>query len=101
MESQVSIQRSRKDDLIRGAFMILFLIAERIVSALTIAMTLFQFICALIARKPNAHVARFGGELSSYVAEIIRYLTYNTERKPWPFAPWGETNKWTSIPAEE
>ncbi len=93
MEGQISVQRSRKDDLIRGAFMLLFLIAERVVSVLVFVMTLFQFLCALVARKPNANAVRFGEGLSRYLAEIVRYLTYNTEQKPWPFAPWPDTRQ--------
>ena len=52
---------------------------------------LFQFLCTLIAGKPNDNARCFGKDLSLYAAEIIQFLSYNTDRKPWPFSPWPET----------
>ena len=74
------------DELIRGVFMLLFFVAARLVSVLVVFIALFQFLCALIVRKPNNNARRFGKDLSCYLAEIILFLSYNTERKPWPFS---------------
>ena len=71
--------------------MILFFVAARLVSVLVAFIALFQFLCALIARKPNGNARCLGRGLSCYLAEIVRFLSYDTERKPWPFSPWHET----------
>lgn len=90
MEGQASFERNQKDELIRGAFMLLFLVATRLVGVLLFFLALFQFLCALIVREPNGNVRSFGKGLSRYLAEIVQFLTYNTERKPWPFSPWSD-----------
>ena len=90
MEQQTKAKRNFKDDLIRGAFMLLFFVAARCVGVLVCLITLFQFLCVLIASKPNGNAKRFGKDLSLYAAEIIQFLSYNTDTKPWPYSPWPE-----------
>lgn len=88
MEEQATARRTLADELIRGAFMILFFVAARFVGVLVALIALFQFLCALIVRKPNDNARRLGKDLSCYVAEIVLFLSYNTERKPWPLSQW-------------
>ncbi|NOQ23713.1 MAG: DUF4389 domain-containing protein [Candidatus Aegiribacteria sp.] len=90
MEQQDSAKRDFTDDLIRGAFMIIFFVLARFVAVLVVIIALFQFICTMISRKPNDNVKNFGKDLSLYAAEIIQFLSYNTDRKPWPFSPGNE-----------
>ena len=86
MEDQTTTRRNLTDELIRGVFMLLFFVAARLVSVLVVFIALFQFLCTLIVRKPNNNARRFGKGLSCYLAEIILFLSYNTERKPWPIS---------------
>ena len=86
MKDQTITKRNLTDELIRGVFMLLFFIAARLVSVLVVFIALFQFLCTLIVRKPNSNVRCFGKDLSCYLAEIVLFLSYNTERKPWPFS---------------
>lgn len=90
MEQQDSVKRDFKNDLIRGAFMMFFLVAARFVAMLVVLIALFQFICTLITRKPKDNLKNFGKDLSLYAAEIIKFLSYSTDRKPWPFSPGSE-----------
>ncbi|MEJ2627224.1 MAG: DUF4389 domain-containing protein [bacterium] len=91
MEDKTIDKKHFKTDLIRGAFMLLFLVISRIVSICVALIAVFQFLCALIVRKPNNNAMRFGKELSLYLAEIVQFLSYNIEKKPWPFSPWLQT----------
>lgn len=90
VQEQSTVERTLKGELIRGALMILFLVAARLVGTLVFFIALFQFLCAVIVRKPNHNASRFGKALSCYKAEIIRYLCYDTERRPWPFSSWSQ-----------
>jgi hypothetical protein len=72
----------------RAVFMIAFWIASRVVLIIVIALALFQLICTLITRRPNEKIIRFGGSLGVYLSQIVNFLTYNTEQKPWPFGDW-------------
>ena len=97
MEEQSVVKRDFTDDLMRALFMIIFFIAARFVAVLVAFIGLFQFICTLITRKPNDNVKEFGKDLSVYAAEIIEFLSYNTDRKPWPFS--SDTNAEPEDPA--
>ena len=91
MTDQAQAGRKLTTELIRGAFMVLFFVAARLVGVLVAALALFLFLCALTMRRPNGNARRFGKGLSWYLAEIVQFLTYNTQRKPWPFSPWPRT----------
>ncbi len=93
MEDQKTDKKHIKNDLIRGAFMLLFIVISRIVGICVALIAVFQFLCALIVRKPNENAMRFGEDLSCYLAEIVRFLSYNIEKKPWPFSPWPQTGR--------
>jgi len=92
VEEQNSEKRDFTDDLMRGLFMLIFFVAARFVAVLATFIALYQFICTLITRKPNDSLKDFGKDLSVYAAEIIEFLTYSTDRKPWPFSPGNEAD---------
>jgi hypothetical protein len=48
---------------------------------------LVQAILVLITGLPNANLQRFGLISGAYLFETIQFLLYNTEDKPFPFAP--------------
>lgn len=72
----------------RAVFMLAFWIASRVVLIIVIALALFQLICTVITRSPNEKIIRFGKNLGVYLSQIVDFLTYNTEQKPWPFQDW-------------
>ncbi len=101
MEEQNGAKRDFTDDLMRGVFMLIFFVAARFVAVLVAFIALFQFICTLITRKPNDNVKDFGKDLSLYAAEIIQFLSYTTDRKPWPFTPGTEAKPENPEPTVE
>ena len=44
-----------------------------------------QFIWVLFTGKTNPKLLSFGNSLAVYTREIILYLTFNTEKRPFPF----------------
>jgi hypothetical protein len=42
----------------------------------------------LFTGKPNERLSRFGLSLAIYTYQIVSYLTFNTERQPFPFTDW-------------
>ena len=73
---------------IRAVFMLAFWIASRVALIIVTALAVFQLICTVITRRPNEKVMRFGRSLGVYLSQIVNFLTYNTELKPWPFQDW-------------
>ncbi len=55
---------------------------------------IFQIIYALIEEKPNAWVSGFANRTIAYFYRVLRYLTFNEERLPFPFSRFpGEIEK--------
>jgi hypothetical protein len=55
----------------------------------TLAITaLVQLGLTLLAGRPNPDVARFGAGLAAYSRQIIEFLTFVSERIPYPFSEW-------------
>ncbi|MCZ6604686.1 MAG: DUF4389 domain-containing protein [Alphaproteobacteria bacterium] len=72
----------------RGLFMVLFIIIYGIAEFLIFAVILFQFLSMLVARKTNEPLLGFSKSLSMFIYEIMIYLSYNDEQRPFPFGTW-------------
>ncbi len=88
MKEETKQNLKNKNTWLRIVFMILFIIllsVARIIVGVTI---LFQIIVALITGKTNNQATRFGKQLSIYIYDILLYLTFNSEVRPFPFSEW-------------
>ena len=72
----------------RGFFMLLFLVINNIAVWLGYATALFQFLFTLVTGAPNPRLRSFGNGLSRLIHDVMRYLTFNSEEKPFPFSDW-------------
>jgi hypothetical protein len=75
-----------KDNWFRGLKIVvlsLFLIAVRVTLAL---LTLFQFCHCLFRNRPSEAVIQAGPWLGRYVDQSIRFMTWHSDRAPFPFA---------------
>jgi len=91
MENQVKdIKQSfQKDKMVaRALFMVFFLVVYSISKFLIIGLALFQLITLLLTEKPNEQVLKFSQNLSFYIYQIIKYVSFNSELKPFPFSSW-------------
>lgn len=73
---------------LRSLFMVLFFVVYRIVDVLVLLVAISQWLYVLLTGDANASLSRFAGGLAAYVAQIIAYLSYNSEEKPFPFSDW-------------
>jgi len=72
----------------RFIYMVLFIIFYGIAEGLLMFIVLFQFIVTLITSTPNERVRPFSRQLSRYIYNVLLFLTYNSEEKPFPFSDW-------------
>ncbi len=74
---------------LRGIFMLIFFaIVYYFIILLIAAIALFQFGSVLFTGKLNVWLLDFGRSLSTYSQQIVSFLTYNSEQKPFPFSNW-------------
>jgi hypothetical protein len=73
---------------LRVLYMLLFGVVFWVLTWTLAVTTLLQLLLRLINGRPHAELARFGSALARYSREIIDFLTFATERMPYPFGPW-------------
>ena len=88
------MNKSLKENVTRGSiwlrlvYMIVFAIAYSVAEFITVAVVAFQFLASLFTGRPNDRLVRFGRNLARYYQQIILFLTFETEEKPFPFGAW-------------
>jgi len=80
---------------LRIVFMVLFGVVYTIVEMVILAIAVFQALSTLFTNEQNARLLPLGDSLSTYVCQIMRYLTYNSEELPFPFQDWPEPRQLT------
>jgi hypothetical protein len=76
-----------KDTWLRFVYLVVFGIAFYLSILLTFAASVFQFLAKLFSGAAFAGVAEFGDNLAAYQGQVTRYLTFASDEKPFPFAP--------------
>ncbi len=84
-----------KNSLIRDSsvwqrllYMLLFVIAYSVVETILTAIVLIQILFRLFSGKTNPRLLAFSAEASRYIYDVLQYLTFNSEEKPFPFRDW-------------
>lgn len=72
---------------LRVLFMAGFAVALYVVGVVLLVLMLAQIVFSLVTGSDNANLRKLGASLSEYVAQILAFLTYNSEEKPFPFTP--------------
>lgn len=99
IEKTLKEKLSVKDKWFRVIFMVLFICIQWITKVIVWIILIFQFLYSLFTGKPLKTLIPFSDSLSTYIKEIIAFLTYVTEEKPFPFNHWPES-KFAEKPAK-
>jgi hypothetical protein len=93
MEASFKQRFLSKEHWLRILFMIAFGVVGWIVQYIIWAIAVIQVILTFAMGAPNQNLLRLGGGLSAFLYHILRFLTYTTEEKPYPFTPWPGSSK--------
>lgn len=72
---------------LRILFMLGFAVVLYVVGLVVMVLTLAQILFSLLTGKDNPNLRSLGSSLSRYIFEILMFLTYNSEVRPFPFTP--------------
>ena len=74
---------------LRLVFMIAFIIIANVAAMVASVVVVLSFLWVLFTGETNDQLKQAGRALAAYFADIVRFLTYNTDEKPYPFgADW-------------
>lgn len=77
---------------LRLVFMLLFAVIYYVSELVLFAVAALQFLWKLFSGSANERLTVFGANLAEFVRQIARFLTFNTERLPFPFSDWPNTS---------
>jgi len=75
---------------LRGLYMLLFLVFYSVAKVIIFAVIAFQFLLTLFTGKTNDRLVKLGLSLSTYIYQILTFLTFNSNEHPYPFGVWPE-----------
>lgn len=102
--SDISQNVKSEKQWLRGLFMLLFFVVYEVTEMLVIFVAIIQFLFSIFTGKSNTNLRSFGDSLSQYAQQMVTYLSYNSEEKPFPFADWPKahvTQDTAAVPTEE
>jgi len=88
MEKDIKDNLTRQSSWMRALYMVLFAIFYSIAEIVIVVVVVFQFFALLIMGKTNARLLKLGQSLSTYIYQVMLYLTFNSEYHPYPFGAW-------------
>ncbi len=88
MEQETKDNLTIRNTWMRVVYMILFAVIFNIVEFVIAVVAIVQFLSTLFTGKVNQQLQALGQGVGAYVNEITQFLTYHTDDKPYPFAPW-------------
>jgi len=74
----------------RVVSMLVLVFAYSLAEIVLIALVIGQVLSGLIAHEQNHPMKKMGKQISDYIYEILMFLTFNTEQRPFPYRGWGE-----------
>jgi hypothetical protein len=86
---QLEQNLKRRSTWVRLLFMIAFVAIYMVTRIVFGAVVVFQFLWFLFTAETNKQLTQLGQSLATYTYQIMRYLSFNSEDKPFPFnAEW-------------
>ncbi len=71
----------------RLLFMVMFAVIFNIAEFVILAIAVIQFFTKLATGSVNAELRALGPRIGEYMKQIVAFETFDTEQRPYPFAP--------------
>jgi hypothetical protein len=88
MNNEMKSSLTATDTWKRGLFMVLFVVIYSIAEFVLGMIVFFQFLHVLFNREINERLRELTTDISVFIYQILQFLTFNSEVKPYPFAAW-------------
>ena len=87
-----------KDTWLRGLFIVVFGIIFYFLYIVIWLTVIFQFLTKVLTGELNDNLTRFSQSLTRFAFQILLYITFQSEERPFPFSPWPEEEDVASLP---
>lgn len=91
MNEQLTSNLKSSKHWLRLVFMLIFAALLQLASIVMWILVIAQFLFSLFTGEDNSNLRKFGYSLSTYIFHTLKFLSYNSEEKPFPFSDWPMT----------
>ncbi|MDE1461161.1 DUF4389 domain-containing protein [Spartinivicinus poritis] len=87
-----SVKQNIKSDSqwLRVLFIVLYGIAYQVAELVVLFVVIIQILFALFTGEPNQKLIQFADGVNRFILQILQFITYKTDEKPFPFQDWPE-----------
>ena len=78
---------------LRGLFILIFGVILYCIFILVWLLVAFQFVSKVVTGNLNRQLADFSTGLVRYISQVLSYITFQSDERPFPFNPWPEAEK--------
>jgi D-alanyl-lipoteichoic acid acyltransferase DltB (MBOAT superfamily) len=86
MSDDSQVTTSRKQVAIRLLYTLLYMAIFELVKTIVVLISLFEYFFLLITLQHNEPARNFANKVATYGYRVMRYLTLNENRRPFPFS---------------
>ena len=73
---------------LRLLYMVGFYIVYKVSELIVLVIVVLQGLVSTFGSGPNERLTEFGGSLAAYISQIVRFLSFSDDKKPYPFSEW-------------
>lgn len=93
MNADIKENVKNVDVWIRGLFIIIFGVILYFVFGIIWLLVVFQFLTKVFTGELNLQLTNFSKSLTRFAFQILNYITFQSEERPFPFSPWPEAGE--------
>ena len=101
MDPEFKERVTAKPTWTRGLYILLFIVIYNIAEIVVYAVVILQFLFTLFGGDRNAQLQSLGKNLSTFIYQVFMYITYNSDERPYPFAPWPSDSAGSAAPVKK
>ena len=100
MDVNVKENVKNVDTWMRGLFIVIFGVIFYVLIGIIWLLVIFQFLTKVITGNLNQQLDKFSSGLTQYAMQILDYVTFQSEVRPFPFSPLPGSGGTGSDPSE-
>ena len=85
---EIETNEREKPGIARALYILLYLIIGRFISMVLFVIAITQYIYSWLTGEPNDKILYFTDGLAEYTKQLVSYVGFNTDEKPWPLGDW-------------
>ena len=85
---EIETNEREKPGIARALYILLYLIIGRFISMVLFVIAITQYIYSWLTGEPNDKILYFTEGLAEYTKQLVSYVGFNTDEKPWPVGEW-------------